>query len=169
MWPLFYRGVESGAIKVITRKIASSDIDLICRHREMMFSEAGRNPDDLLAMAGPFKDWLGPRLDNGTYFGFVIEDEGRAVAAVGLMEIDWPPHPLHPTEPRRGYVFNVYVEPGYRRRGIAQQLMQAAEQEFTARGIGYLILHATTAGRPIYERNGWVATSEMAKVLSIKS
>ena len=106
-----------------------------------------------------------PRLADGRYFGFIAEDEGRAVGGVGLMELDWPPHPSHPGDPRRGYVFNMFVEPECRRRGVARALMAAAETEFRRRGIGYAILHASAEGRPLYEADGWRATAEMAKVL----
>jgi len=29
----------------------------------------------------------------------------------------------------------------------------------------YEVLHATAAGRPLYETNGWTATTEMSKVI----
>jgi predicted acetyltransferase len=44
--------------------------------------------------------------------------------------------------------------------------MALAEAEFAQRGVDFAILHATQAGRPIYERDGWRQTSEMSKVLS---
>jgi ribosomal protein S18 acetylase RimI-like enzyme len=59
----------------------------------------------------------------------------QPVAGIGLMLVDWPPHPAHPTQDRRGYVLNVYVEPTRRRRGLAQQLMALAEAEFAGRGV----------------------------------
>jgi ribosomal protein S18 acetylase RimI-like enzyme len=147
------------------RPIRPADLDLICRHREEMFREAGREPAAIAAMAGPFRRWLAPRLEDGRYFGFVAEADGAPIGGVGLMEIDWPPHPLHPLEDRRGYVLNVYVETAHRGRGVARALMAAADAEFARRGIGYLVLHATAAGRALYERIGWSSTSEMAKTL----
>lgn len=147
------------------RPISPVDLDSICRHREAMFHEAGRPEADLAAMALPFRHWLEPRLADGRYFGFVAEQAGTSIGGVGLMEIDWPPHPSHPTDDRRGYVLNVFVEPDHRGCGIARLLMQASNEEFTRRGISYAILHATEAGRSLYERTGWRRTSEMAKLL----
>jgi hypothetical protein len=43
--------------------------------------------------------------------------------------------------------------------------MEAADQEFTRRAIRFVILHATEQGRPLYEKIGSSATSEMAKSL----
>jgi ribosomal protein S18 acetylase RimI-like enzyme len=149
------------------RSITSADLDLVCRHRQEMFREAGRAEAELIAMASPFRHWLAEQLASDGYFGVVAEIEGRPAGAIGLMVIDWPPHPDHPAEDRRGYVLNVFVEPEHRGRGIARSLMQAAEISFAERGVSWLILHATEAGRPLYQSLGWSATSEMAKQLSL--
>jgi len=151
---------------LVTRAVGSTDLDLICRHREEMFREAGWPAAKLTAMAAPFRRWLKERLADGRYFGFVVEDDVQLVAAVGLMEINWPPHPAHPSDDRRGYVLNLFVEPSHRRRGIARDLLEASEQEFQRRGIGFAVLHATDVGRPLYELAGWKSTTEMAKTLS---
>jgi GNAT superfamily N-acetyltransferase len=120
----------------------------------------------MTAMGAPFRRWRAKHLDLGSYFGFVVDQDGVPVASVGLMEIDWPPHPAHPDDARRGYVLNLFVEPDWRGRGIARGLMEASERAFAERGVAYAILHATAAGRPLYERLGWVPTTEMAKSLS---
>lgn len=48
------------------------------------------------------------------------------------------------------------VHPDYRRRGIATDLMQRALQYLQARGISCVKLDATPAGRPVYEKLGFV-------------
>jgi len=150
----------------VIRAITIADLDVICDHRARMFLEAGRAEPDVFAMAAPFRVWLEPRLTDGCYFGFMAEARGRIAGGVGLMELDWPPHPAHPRDDRRGYVLNVFVEPDFRRHKIAHSLMDAAESEFRSRGLGYLILHATNQGAPLYERMEWRATSEMSKQIS---
>ncbi|MDH0303359.1 MULTISPECIES: GNAT family N-acetyltransferase [unclassified Pseudomonas] len=147
------------------RPLQPSDLEMICAQREAMFLEAGGDPARLRTMSEHFRPWLRPRLADGRYHGFALLDAGLAVAAIGLMEIEWPPHPAHPREDRRGYVLNVYVEPSHRRRGLASSLMRLAEAEFIRRGVGFAVLHATEVGRPVYAGLGWTATTEMAKVL----
>lgn len=146
-----------------SRPLHIEDIELVCRHREEMFRDAGRGDDVLLPMTEHFRQWLRPRLADGSYFGFVLCDHGVAVAGIGLMLIDWPPHPEHPADDRRGYVLNVFVEPAYRKRGLARELMALAEREFARRGVRYAVLHATEKGRPLYQAMGWNGTTEMAK------
>jgi len=152
-----------------TRAVGPDDLELICRHREQMFRESnapGRTEDVLRLQTAHFRPWLARHLAQESYLGFVVEDEGRAVAGIGFMLLDWPPGPSHPTEDRRGIVLNVFVEPSHRKRGIAEELMRMAEEEFARRGVAYLMLHATAMGRPLYERMGWGATNEMAKSLA---
>lgn len=149
-----------------TRAVGPDDLELICRHREAMFQEAGFAADTLRTMTVHFREWLQPRLIDGSYCGFLLMNGPRALAGVGLMVIDWPPHPAHPAQASRGYVLNLYVEPESRGRGAARRLMALAEAEFARRGVDFAILHATQAGRPIYERDGWRQTSEMSKTLS---
>jgi len=149
------------------RPVTLEDLDLISRHRDAMFREAGRADADLAAMAEPFRTWLAVRLADGGYFGFIAEQSGVPIGGIGLMAIDWPPHPAHPLQSRRGYVLNLYVEPAHRGQGVARELLQAAEAEFARRGIAFLVLHATEAGRPVYEKLGWMQTPEMAKTLAL--
>ncbi|MNP08692.1 hypothetical protein D3C76_1007710 [compost metagenome] len=148
------------------RPVGPSDAEMICSHRQEMFLEAGGNPEELRVMTQHFRPWLEERLDDGRYYGFKLLDGDQPVAAIGLMSIDWPPHPSHPTLDKRGYVLNVFVQPDYRRRGLASALMQAANVEFARRGITFAVLHATSTGEPVYEQIGWTGTSEMAKSIT---
>ena len=144
------------------RSLHPSDLDLVCLHRERMFKEAGWPEEVLSDMAGPFRQWLAPRLKDGDYIGWVAEINGTAVAGLGMRFIEWPPHPSHPAQDRRGYILNLFVEPEHRRAGLASRLMGMAIGEARRRGIVFIVLHATELGRPLYEKLGWKPTREMA-------
>ena len=103
-----------------TRPLTVSDLDLVVRHRKGMFREMGRPEEELAAMSAGFRPWLEPRLRDGSYLGWVIEQEGAAVAGVGMMVLDWPPHPYHPEDSRRAYILNMFVEPEHRGTGLAR-------------------------------------------------
>jgi GNAT superfamily N-acetyltransferase len=144
------------------RPVAARDLELICEHRERMFASSGRTRESLQPMTASFRQWLIPRLSDGSYFGWMLEEAGQVVAGLGMMVIDWPPHPSHPTDDRRAYILNVFVEPEHRRNGLARQLMALAEERARQLGLRYAILHSTRQGRPLYEALGWGPTSEMA-------
>jgi GNAT superfamily N-acetyltransferase len=144
------------------REVAASDLDLICRHRRDMFLASGRAAERVAEMDAPFRAWLQSKLAAGLYGGWIAETAGAPVGGLGLMEIDWPPHPLHPTQDRRGYILNVFVEPEHRGRGVAGELMRLAREEGRRRGLEMMVLHATAMGRPMYEKLGWTQTAEMS-------
>jgi GNAT superfamily N-acetyltransferase len=147
---------------IIARPVAAQDLKLICEHRERMFAESGRTRESLRPMTAAFERWLVPRLADGSYFGWMLEEAGAVIAGLGMMVIDWPPHPSHPADHRRAYILNVFVEPAHRRKGLARRLMNLAEERGRELGVCYAILHSTRQGRALYEGLGWGPTSEMA-------
>jgi len=147
------------------RPVGSDDLAVICEHRRKMFAEMGTEPATLDVASDSFAIWLAPLLESGDYFGFLVEDAGVVVAGIGMRVTDFPPNPIHPETNKRGFVSNMYVEPEYRRRGLAQELMGLADAELLRRGVTYAVLQASAAGRPMYEKLGWSTTTEMGKML----
>ncbi len=147
------------------RPMTVEDADLIRLQRELMFQNNGIDQATLDAMREPFVAWVKPKLADGSYLGWAGVRDGVVVAGMGIMIVDWPPHPQHPTDDRRAYILNVYVAPEERGKGTAKLLMTLAEDESRKLGIEYAVLHASPMGRPVYDRSGWKATNEMAKSL----
>jgi GNAT superfamily N-acetyltransferase len=144
------------------RRVTPADFDLVCRHRHEMFKSSGRADEMLAPMTTAFRSWLPAKLSSGEYFGWILERDGIPAAGLGMMVLEWPPHPAHPEQAERGYILNVFVEPEHRGRGLAKQLMVEARDEARHRNLTYLVLHTTAAGRPLYEGLGWTPTTEMA-------
>jgi ribosomal protein S18 acetylase RimI-like enzyme len=145
-----------------TRTASLADAALITAHRHAMFREMGKSsPDALATMSSHFTPWVERKISAGEYAGWIVEDGGQPVASAGFLELDWPPHPLDPTGNARGYLLNVWVEPSHRRRGLARELVKQALAEGRRRGLRVTVLHASDAGRPIYESIGFRASGEM--------
>jgi GNAT superfamily N-acetyltransferase len=143
------------------RPAAPADAPLIAHHRQQMFADSGQaGVEAMQSMAANFVAWVAPRLADGRYLGWLFEDAGQVVAGAGMWLIDFPPHWMDP-EPVRAYLLNFYVEPSHRGQGLAQQMLDLAVDEARRRGIRVVSLHASTMGRPIYERNGFEPTNEM--------
>jgi ribosomal protein S18 acetylase RimI-like enzyme len=148
--------------RLIWRAARPADLAVIVRQRREMFAANGHAEAVVAPMSETFTAWLAPRLASGVYFGWIVEDEaGRAVAGLGMMELDWPPHPLHPGQDRRGYILNVFVDPGLRVAGVGRALMDRATAEGRRRGLDVLVLHASAMGRSLYESLGWRTGNEM--------
>jgi len=145
-----------------TREASIADAMLITAHRRGMFASMPNPKDAILdAMSHAFEPWVRERIAEGKYLGWMAEQDGRVAGSAGLMIVDWPPHPLHPTGSKRAYLLNVYVEPEFRRRGLAQDLVRRCLAEARKRGIHVVTLHSSDAGRPVYEKLGFYPTSEM--------
>ena len=145
-----------------TRKAVVEDAELIAWHRKAMFAAMGRAKEAALeTMRRNCVPWLERMMADGKYLGWITCDDARPVASAGLMLLDWPPHPLDPAGTQRGYLLNVFVEAEYRKRGLARELVEECMAEARRRGIRVVTLHASDAGRPLYERLGFSATNEM--------
>ncbi len=148
---------------MLTTRIANAhDLALITEHRLAMFTEMGmRSSDALATMSRHFRPWVQRMMAAGKYVGWVVEDEGQPVASAGFFELDWPPHPFNPSSEARGYLLNFWVEPSHRRRGLAKELVKLAVAESRRRGFRVTALHASEAGRRVYEPLGFQTSSEM--------
>ena len=79
--------------------------------------------------------------------------DGEVLVGTVTLYLDTPPN-----QPFRAEIWKLMVDPGYRRRGIAQSLMRRAEQLATERGRTLLNLDTAIEGgaERLYEGLGWV-------------
>lgn len=139
-----------------------NDASLITAHRKAMFADAYDAEEPVLEeMSRHFEPWVRRMLESGLYAGWITSDGDRPVASAGLLILDWAPHILDPVGEHRGYILNVFVESEYRGRGLAKMLTRECMDEARRRNIGVVALHASKAGRPVYERLGFTTSSEM--------
>lgn len=144
-----------------TRRATVADAEAIAQQRLRMFADAGVAEEAAMgAMTTNFVEWVRPRLADGSYVGWLVEEDGEIVAGAGLWVIDWPPHFMD-AEPQRAYLLNFYVAPEMRRRGLARDLLALAVAEAKARGIKVATLHASKFGKPVYEQAGFKMSNEM--------
>jgi ribosomal protein S18 acetylase RimI-like enzyme len=151
------------------RQADVTDIQLLALHRAAMFRDMGRllaHQEEVLERATA--SYLRDALPRGEYLAWVAEDSGPRPTVVGGAGVQ-----LRPILPRPGadddhlelgpeaIILNVYVEPDWRRRGVADALMRAVLDALALRGIRRIVLHASDDGRRLYERLGFVPTNEM--------
>jgi len=76
----------------------------------------------------------------------------------------WLAHP-YDLECRRATILNVYTTPEYRRRGIAGKLIQTMIAWCKQQGLARVTLHASEAGRHLYQSLGFEPSNEMRLIL----
>jgi GNAT superfamily N-acetyltransferase len=150
------------------RRCTQDDAATVARHRVEMFREMGDVPTDDLAQELLEKSILAlaATLADGTYVGwFAIDGDGNVIAGAGVH--------IKPSLPRISHdhlrvvdtpvplAVNVYTETDWRGRGVARALMRAMMGWASAQGTDRVVLHASDAGRPLYESLGFSPTNEM--------
>ena len=145
------------------RLASVADVTLICTHREQMMRDMGHRDDEvaMAEMTSRFKPWVEEKLTSGIYTHWFAEADDGAVAGGAALWIRERHPGLLGASNQHGYILNVYVEPAFRRRGLAKRLVEIILTHCKAIGLDTVELHASDQGRPIYASLGFTATNEM--------
>jgi GNAT superfamily N-acetyltransferase len=142
-----------------------ADLETHVVHRTAMFKDMEMGSEEgLKRMAEAFRTQLRNWLVTGQCRGLLVEDGGKAVASVLLLMKESVPTPVTPLSVR-GYLFNVYTLPSHRRKGLAARLTDAALDLARDLGLEIVELHASLEAEGLYQRMGFVPTSEMRLVM----
>ena len=155
---------------MIVRAAVMDDIPILARHRATMFRDMGQLPaqlEDPLQRATT--SYLLDAMARDGYLAWVAEHGDASARVIGSAGVQL--RPILPRPPSGGgsalelgpeaIVLGVYVEPDWRRRGVAEAMMRALLDTLAARSIGRIVLHASDEGRRLYERLGFAPTTEM--------
>jgi ribosomal protein S18 acetylase RimI-like enzyme len=145
------------------RTAVAADIPVLVALRRLMFVEMGyRDETGLSRMAEASTRYMEQELPSGEFRAWVAEAgaERRAVASIGLV-IHRAPPTVRNLAGREGYIMNLVTLPEWRRQGIATALLRVVLDTLRAEGTPVAALHASAAGRAMYERVGFAATNEM--------
>ena len=77
-----------------------------------------------------------------------------------MVILSWPASPKNPAN-RRALIVNVYTEPEFRGRGLARRMMLTILDWLKEQGFQMAALHASNAGKHLYETLGFRSTNEM--------
>jgi GNAT superfamily N-acetyltransferase len=91
-------------------------------------------------------DFYGARDDSALF----VADAGGRIAGTGGATLFPGPRPT-------GWVHGIVVRPEHQRTGLGARLTEASIEWLRARGAAAVLLLATEAGRPVYERLGFAA------------
>lgn len=142
-----------------------ADLETHVAHRVAMFCDMEMGTEEgLKRMAEAFRTQLRSWLVTGQCRGLLLEEDGRAVVSVLLLLKDTLPTPVTPLSVR-GYLFNLYTLPTHRRKGLAGHITDAALDLARGMGIEIMELHASLEAEGMYQRMGFVPTSEMRLVM----
>jgi GNAT superfamily N-acetyltransferase len=154
------------------RLATSADLDVISEHRARMFSDMDELPEEMFeTFRAQSRAALHRMFERGQYIGWLAsphDEPDKIVAGAGVLLREIPPLPqsnadgkINIVSGRQAAILNVYTDPEWRRRGLAALLMKEVISWARQTGIESLVLHASDDGRPLYEKLGFIATTEM--------
>ncbi len=138
------------------------DLELLVSHRLKMWVDIHPEYEAMVRESEEVtRDWIRRMLAEDRLVGFVARTEDGKVAGSGCIWIreEQP----RPTSRRQEipYLLSMYTEKGHRRRGVASLIVKRALKWSREHGYDRLILHASEAGRPLYQSLGFEPTNEM--------
>jgi len=153
---------------VVVRLATADDADLLAEHRVAMFRDMGSvKPEVEESLRQASAAYFATAIPLGEYVGWIAYPIGDSspIAGAGVQFRSLLPRPAARGDTvllgREGLVLNVYTAPSWRRRGVAQHLMDTIVQWATEAGVVRLVLSASPAARPLYERMSFIGTREM--------
>ena len=134
-------------------RATAEHIDWIIRHRIEMFRSMGWTDEDLLitgeiTRAFLERDWT----DNPEVL--IALEQNEVAGGVAINYSLMLPDNRNLTG-KCAYIMNMYVEPEYRNKGIATQLMEKVLEICKEKGVGKISLHATDMGERVYSKLGF--------------
>jgi GNAT superfamily N-acetyltransferase len=144
------------------RTATIDDAPVIAHHRASMFLDMGvidKAAAASLELAS--HSYLLKAIPAEEYLGWIIESENVAVAGGGMIIRQLLPRPGHLEGGSEAHILNIYTEPPHRRCGLARKLMTSMLSWCRQQGIYRITLHASDAGKPLYESLGFIQTNEM--------
>jgi len=146
----------------LLRKATPQDAEIITAMRWKLFQETNstETPEPPAEFLRESRAAVSHLLGNGQAFAWLaIVENGYVVGNLALLLHARLPSPRN-VVPLEGYVMNVWVDPAWRRQGIATALMDKALKKSRELGLKRVRLHATPEGRGAYARAGFVARED---------
>ncbi|MDA4114635.1 MAG: GNAT family N-acetyltransferase [Thaumarchaeota archaeon] len=144
------------------RRASIRDLPALVHHRHAMLAEmAPATPRQLATMDRAYARFVRQEMKGRRMFCFLVETGEGEVAAGGAIWLRETPPRVNFRGGRIPYLMSLYTEPAYRGRGLATLIVKETMKWSRDRGYPWMLLHATAAGRGLYEKLGWEPTPEM--------
>jgi GNAT superfamily N-acetyltransferase len=145
------------------------DIKQLAIHHRKMFEEIWEKKGEKLEVDKAqeieerYSEKLEKQITEGTCKAWVVKDGNQLVASGAISVVSFVPVP-YDTNHNIAYLHSMYTEKEFRGRKYAQQIIERAIQYCKEHGISRVILNASDAGKPIYEKSGFMSSPETMRL-----
>ncbi|MCR5341189.1 MAG: GNAT family N-acetyltransferase, partial [Saccharofermentans sp.] len=122
------------------RKLTAADLDTFISMRITQLREEGATENIDLVPA--LKDYYNRHLADGTFVSWLALDGEKIIGTSGMSFVEKPPYFSCPTG-RIGLLSSMFTDPGYRRMGIARELLDRVVNEAREYGCGAVQITAS--------------------------
>ena len=140
-------------MNITYRKLAEDDLATFISMRITQLREEGATEDIDLVPA--LEDYYHRHMADGTFVSWLALDGEKIVGTSGMSLVEKPPYFSCPSG-RLGLLSSMYTDPGYRRLGIAKELLGRVVEEARRYGCGSVWITASDMGVLLYTDCGFV-------------
>ena len=141
---------------IFFRRLTYDDIDTFIGMRISQLREEGATENTDLVPA--LKDYYSRHMADGTFVSWLACDGEKIIGTSGMSFVEKPPYFGCPNG-RTGLLSSMYTDPGYRRRGIARELLDRVVNEARSYGCGVVQITASDMGVLLYTTCGFSKNS----------
>ena len=135
------------------RRMTKNDLETFIRMRIAQLREEGATEE--LDLVPALRDYYHRHMADGTFVSWLALDGERIVGTSGMSFVEKPPYFSCPTG-WIGLLSSMYTDPGYRRQGIAKELLKRVVEEARAYDCGSVQITASDMGVLLYTDFGFV-------------
>lgn len=145
------------------RKASIEDVNQLVELRKKQLIDEGcyseNNIDDEL------ENYFFSSINNENLIVWIATEDEHIIGTCGVCFFQYPPSFSNITG-KIAYITNVYTRNEYRKQGIATKLIELIIEEIKNKGCKFARLHASSQGKKIYEKIGFVdAEGFMSKII----
>ncbi len=158
------------AKRPLLREATERDISHLAIHHRKMFEEIWMDKSECLdpsvcrGIEEAYAQKLKPELLNGTCKVWLVEEENKIIASGAISIVSFVPSP-HDLSSNVAYLHSIYTEKEYRNNGFANLIINKITQYCKDYEIKRMILNASEAGRPIYEKLGFRSAPDIMRLI----
>ncbi|MBE5876190.1 MAG: GNAT family N-acetyltransferase [Lachnospiraceae bacterium] len=143
------------------KRATLDDLDILTETRITVLRAANQLSDeeDMAEVKEQSYEYYKNALQNDIHIAYLVFDGDEFVGAGGVSFFRVMPT-FHNPSGEKAYIMNMYTKPEYRRQGVAMKTLDLLVSEAKKKGVHTISLEATEAGRPLYEKYGFVSMKD---------
>ncbi len=135
------------------KRLTENELDDFIDMRITQLREEGAKEEIDLVPA--LKDYYNRHMADGTFVSWLAFDKDMIIGTSGMSFVEKPPYFGCPSG-KIGLLSSMFTKPGYRRRGIAKELLSRVVNDAKEYGCGAVQITASDMGVKLYTDFGFV-------------